>query len=80
MIENKPSASHDYHNSVQALTLIVDAKKRGLAKLVATGMSNLDDLEKKIRGYSPSAQEVQSHAEAIKMIECLRKNALSSSK
>jgi len=49
MIENKPSASHDYHNSVQALTLIVDAKKRGLAKLVATGMSNLDDLEKDTR-------------------------------
>jgi hypothetical protein len=40
-------------------------------------MSNLDDLEKKIRGYSPSAQEAQSHAEAIKMIECLRKNAIS---
>lgn len=53
MIENKPSASHDYHNSVQALTLIVDAKKRGLAKLVATGMSNLDDLEKKDTRLQP---------------------------
>lgn len=74
MIENKPSASHDYHNSVQSLTLIVDAKKRGLTKLVATGMANLDELEKKIRGYSPSEQEAQSHAEAIKMIEQLRKN------
>lgn len=47
MIDNKPSPSHDYHNSVQALTLIIDAKKRGLAKLVATGMSNLDELEKR---------------------------------
>lgn len=75
MIENKPSASHDYHNSVQALTLIVDARKRGLAKLVATGMSNLDELEKKIRDYSPSEQEAQSHTEAIKMIQLLRENA-----
>jgi hypothetical protein len=74
MIDNKPSPSHDYHNSVQALTLIIDAKKRGLAKLVATGMSNLDELEKKICDYRPNEEEAQSHAEAIKMIKSLREN------
>jgi hypothetical protein len=71
-VENRSSPRHEFHNAAQSIELIVDAKKRGLAKLVKAGMTKLDDLESAIRSYEPAPEEAEKHANYLKLISELR--------
>lgn len=66
---------HDYRNARQSLALLDHARRAGLVRAFAAGMARIDDVERVIRAHKPDVSEAVEHAEALEMVEALKRGA-----